>query len=52
MSITIGDYCDVADVVLEMRDYKCYDITEEARKVVEDNGLQDVITCVLLSLLG
>lgn len=31
-----GDYCDVADVVLEMRDYSCYDITPDARKVAEE----------------
>ncbi|EKM61524.1 uncharacterized protein PHACADRAFT_180634 [Phanerochaete carnosa HHB-10118-sp] len=31
-----GDYCDVADLVLEMRDYGCYDITEEARRIAEE----------------
>ena len=31
-----GDYCDVADLVLEMRDYQCYDVTEEARKIAEE----------------
>lgn len=29
----IGDYCDVADLVLEMRNYECHDITEKARQV-------------------
>ncbi|KZT22694.1 hypothetical protein NEOLEDRAFT_1119310 [Neolentinus lepideus HHB14362 ss-1] len=28
-----GDYCDVADLVLEMRDYSCYNITENARRI-------------------
>ncbi len=31
-----GDYCDVADNVLEMRDYQCYDITEAARHVAQE----------------
>ncbi|KAJ3523879.1 hypothetical protein NM688_g8652 [Phlebia brevispora] len=31
-----GDYCDVADLVLEMRDYKCYNVTEEARRISKD----------------
>ncbi|GJE89560.1 hypothetical protein PsYK624_056630 [Phanerochaete sordida] len=31
-----GDYCDVADLVLEMRDYLCYDITETARKIAAE----------------
>lgn len=28
-----GDYCDVADLVLEMRNYECHDITDKARQV-------------------
>lgn len=36
VSVALGDYCDVADVVLDMRDYRCHDITEEARKVAEE----------------
>ncbi|KZT00018.1 uncharacterized protein LAESUDRAFT_739770 [Laetiporus sulphureus 93-53] len=31
-----GDYCDVADLVLEMRDYCCYDITAVARQVAQE----------------
>ncbi|KAI0070298.1 hypothetical protein K474DRAFT_1632027 [Panus rudis PR-1116 ss-1] len=31
-----GDYCDVADLVLEMRNYQCYDITEKARQVAQE----------------
>ncbi|KAI0962634.1 hypothetical protein AcV7_001434 [Taiwanofungus camphoratus] len=31
-----GDYCDVADLVLEMRRYQCYDITEAARIVAKE----------------
>ncbi|KAI0073033.1 hypothetical protein K474DRAFT_1775012 [Panus rudis PR-1116 ss-1] len=31
-----GDYCDVADLVLEMRNYQCYDITERARQVAQE----------------
>lgn len=31
-----GDYCDVADLVLEMRNYQCYDITASAREVARD----------------
>lgn len=31
-----GDYCDVADLVLEMRDYRCYDITEAAKQIAQE----------------
>ncbi|PCH34497.1 hypothetical protein WOLCODRAFT_148538 [Wolfiporia cocos MD-104 SS10] len=31
-----GDYCDVADLVLEMRQYQCYDITEKAREIAQE----------------
>ncbi|KAA1471598.1 hypothetical protein DENSPDRAFT_859040 [Dentipellis sp. KUC8613] len=31
-----GDYCDVADNVLEMRNYQCYDITQAARQVAKE----------------
>ncbi|CAL1693821.1 unnamed protein product [Somion occarium] len=31
-----GDYCDVADLVLEMRNYECHDITDAARKVAQE----------------
>ncbi|KAI0688579.1 hypothetical protein C8T65DRAFT_674282 [Cerioporus squamosus] len=31
-----GDYCDVADLVLEMRNYKCYDITALAKQVAQE----------------
>ncbi|THH15108.1 hypothetical protein EW146_g5315 [Bondarzewia mesenterica] len=30
-----GDYCDVADLVLEMRNYQCYDITDAARQIAQ-----------------
>lgn len=32
----LGDYCDVADLVLEMRDYRCYDITAAAKQVAQE----------------
>ncbi|RPD54458.1 hypothetical protein L226DRAFT_515835 [Lentinus tigrinus ALCF2SS1-7] len=31
-----GDYCDVADLVLEMRNYKCYDISALAKQVAQE----------------
>ncbi|KAL1745891.1 hypothetical protein HDZ31DRAFT_81663 [Schizophyllum fasciatum] len=31
-----GDYCDVADTVLEMREYACYDITARAKEVASE----------------
>ncbi|EIW63704.1 uncharacterized protein TRAVEDRAFT_54903 [Trametes versicolor FP-101664 SS1] len=31
-----GDYCDVADLVLEMRDYRCYDITAAAKQIAQE----------------
>jgi len=31
-----GDYCDVADLVLEMRHYQCHDITAAARLVAAE----------------
>ncbi|KAI0801553.1 hypothetical protein C8Q74DRAFT_1192313 [Fomes fomentarius] len=31
-----GDYCDVADLVLEMREYRCYDITAAAKQVAQE----------------
>ncbi|OSD01103.1 hypothetical protein PYCCODRAFT_1392235 [Trametes coccinea BRFM310] len=31
-----GDYCDVADLVLEMRDYRCFDITGAAKQVAQE----------------
>ena len=37
LSLGAGDYCDVADVVLEMRDYHCHnDITCAAKGVAEE----------------
>ncbi|KAI0352187.1 hypothetical protein OH77DRAFT_1428719 [Trametes cingulata] len=30
-----GDYCDVADLVLEMRNYQCFDITTAAKAVAQ-----------------
>ncbi|KAI0714500.1 hypothetical protein C8Q76DRAFT_767842 [Earliella scabrosa] len=32
----VRDYCDVADLVLEMRNYKCYNITSAAKRVAEE----------------
>ncbi|KAI9070248.1 hypothetical protein FKP32DRAFT_1639999 [Trametes sanguinea] len=29
----LGDYCDVADLVIEMRNYSCFDVTRAARQV-------------------
>ncbi|KAL1950859.1 hypothetical protein VTO73DRAFT_8 [Trametes versicolor] len=31
-----GDYCDVADLVLEMRDYRCFDITAAAKQIARE----------------
>ncbi|KAI0363307.1 hypothetical protein BV20DRAFT_152621 [Pilatotrama ljubarskyi] len=31
-----GDYCDVADLVLEMRNYQCYDITNAAKAIAQE----------------
>ncbi|KAI0652779.1 hypothetical protein C8Q79DRAFT_899343 [Trametes meyenii] len=31
-----GDYCDVADLVLEMRNYHCFDITEAAKQIAQE----------------
>ncbi|TFK84096.1 hypothetical protein K466DRAFT_554088 [Polyporus arcularius HHB13444] len=31
-----GDYCDVADLVLEMRNYTCSDITARAKRVAQE----------------
>ncbi|EIM83239.1 uncharacterized protein STEHIDRAFT_141068 [Stereum hirsutum FP-91666 SS1] len=31
-----GDYCDVADLVLEMRNYECHDITDAARSISQE----------------
>ena len=35
-SNAIGDYCDVADLVLEMREYHCHDITTRAKQVAQE----------------
>ncbi len=34
--VASGDYCDVADLVLEMREYRCYDITAAAKQVAQE----------------
>ncbi|KAI0674028.1 hypothetical protein C8Q78DRAFT_1076971 [Trametes maxima] len=31
-----GDYCDVADLVLEMRNYQCFDITTVAKQIAQE----------------
>ncbi|KAI0776349.1 hypothetical protein BD413DRAFT_611016 [Trametes elegans] len=31
-----GDYFDVADLVLEMRDYRCFDITSAAKQIAQE----------------
>ncbi|KAH9884670.1 hypothetical protein C8Q73DRAFT_719279 [Cubamyces lactineus] len=31
-----GDYCDVADLVLEMRNYQCFDVTAAAKQIAQD----------------
>ncbi|KAI0328425.1 hypothetical protein GY45DRAFT_1326276 [Cubamyces sp. BRFM 1775] len=31
-----GDYCDVADLVLEMRNYQCFDITAAAKQIAQE----------------
>ncbi|TFK56335.1 hypothetical protein OE88DRAFT_1740725, partial [Heliocybe sulcata] len=31
-----GDYCDVANLVLEMRDYSCYNVTEKAKRIADE----------------
>lgn len=34
--VFVGDYCDVADLVLEMRNYECHDITDAARSISQE----------------
>lgn len=36
LGIVPGDYCDVANLVLEMRDYRCYDITAAAKQIAQE----------------
>ncbi|CDO68483.1 hypothetical protein BN946_scf184499.g8 [Trametes cinnabarina] len=31
-----GDYCDVADLVLEMRNYQCFDVTKAAKQIAQE----------------
>ena len=37
MSAILGLYCHVADLVLEMRDYHCYNITGRAREIARQS---------------
>ncbi|EPQ59969.1 hypothetical protein GLOTRDRAFT_112790 [Gloeophyllum trabeum ATCC 11539] len=31
-----GDYCDVADLVLEMREYRCHNVTDKAMRIAAE----------------